>query len=303
MNFKIIRYNLLLILSCVLILPNTFAQNYVDLFELESFNSNRVLENSDDQINLTSYNINTIVPLFNGNTSSIALSLNYDNLETVNQGDKYFKVFSFATNLVFSKSHNDLLTVRYILMPKIVGNASKTNTKVIQLGFATLANKILNETTNVSYGFVYNNQLFGPFIVPLLGYYTKQNHIEVNVLFPQNIDINYKLKPNIFFGLKFNGKMNSYALESNTLDLNQSTYLSVNENQIGSYLDYNYKNFHLNLFGGYSFMSSYKVFSDQDRTDLSLFMLKFGDNRNQLNDDFKNGFVIKGSVYYRFYNN
>ena len=33
--------------------------------------------------------------------SSIALSLNYDNLETVNQGDKYFKVFSFATNLVF----------------------------------------------------------------------------------------------------------------------------------------------------------------------------------------------------------
>ena len=51
-------------------------------------------------------------------------------------------------------------------MPKIVGNASKTNTKVIQLGFATLANKILNETTNVSYGFVHNNQLFGPFIVP-----------------------------------------------------------------------------------------------------------------------------------------
>ena len=134
------------------------------------------------------------------------------------------------------------LTVRYILMPKIVGNASKTNTKVIQLGFATLANKILNETTNVSYGFVYNNQLFGPFIVPLLGYYTKQNHIEVNVLFPQNIDINYKLKPNIFFGLKFNGKMNSYALESNTLDLNQSIP-KVLENQIGSYLDYNYKKF------------------------------------------------------------
>ena len=90
-----------------MILPNTFAQNYVDLFELESFNSNRVLENSDDQINLTSYNINTIVPLFNGNTSSIALSLNYDNLETVNQGDKYFKVFSFATNIVFTKSYND----------------------------------------------------------------------------------------------------------------------------------------------------------------------------------------------------
>ena len=42
----------------------------------------------------------------------------------------------------FTKSHNDFLTVRYILMPKIVGNASKTNTKVIQLGFATLANKM-----------------------------------------------------------------------------------------------------------------------------------------------------------------
>ena len=92
MNFKIIKYKILSILCYVIIVPNTFAQNYIDLFELESFYSNRVLENSDDQIKLNSYNINAIVPLFNGNTSSIALSLNYDNLETENESDKYFKV-------------------------------------------------------------------------------------------------------------------------------------------------------------------------------------------------------------------
>ena len=303
MNFKIIKYKVLSILCYVIIVPNTFAQNYIDLFELESFYSNRVLENSDDQIKLNSYNINAIVPLFNGNTSSIALSLNYDNLETENESDKYFKVFSFATNLVFSKSHNEFLTVRYILMPKLLGNPSKTNTKVTQLGFAALANKLLNETANISYGFLYNNQLFGPFIVPLIGYYTKVNDIEVNILLPQNMDVNYKVNPNIFIGLKFNGKMNSYALESNAFGLNQNTYLSANENQLGTYLDYNYKNFHFSIFGGYSFMSSYKIYSDLDRTDLSLFMLKFGDNRYQLNDDLKNGFVIKSSVYYRFYNN
>ncbi len=303
MNFKIIKYKILSILCYVIIVPNTFAQNYIDLFELESFYSNRVLENSDDQIKLNSYNINAIVPLFNGNTSSIALSLNYDNLETENESDKYFKVFSFATNLVFSKSHNEFLTVRYILMPKLLGNPSKTNTKVTQLGFAALANKLLNETANISYGFLYNNQLFGPFIVPLIGYYTKVNDIEVNILLPQNMDVNYKVNPNIFIGLKFNGKMNSYALESNAFGLNQNTYLSANENQLGTYLDYNYKNFHFSIFGGYSFMSSYKIYSDLDRTNLSLFMLKFGDNRYQLNDDLKNGFVIKSSVYYRFYNN
>lgn len=303
MNFKIIKYKILSILCYVIIVPNTFAQNYIDLFELESFYSNRVLENSDDQIKLNSYNINAIVPLFNGNTSSIALSLNYDNLETENESDKYFKVFSFATNLVFSKSHNEFLTVRYILMPKLLGNPSKTNTKVTQLGFAALANKLLNETANISYGFLYNNQLFGPFIVPLIGYYTKVNDIEVNILLPQNMDVNYKVNPNIFIGLKFNGKMNSYALESNVFGLNQNTYLSANENQLGTYLDYNYKNFHFSIFGGYSFMSSYKIYSDLDRTNLSLFMLKFGDNRYQLNDDLKNGFVIKSSVYYRFYNN
>lgn len=303
MNFKIIKYKVLSILCYVIIVPNTFAQNYIDLFELESFYSNRVLENSDDQIKLNSYNINAIVPLFNGNTSSIALSLNYDNLETENESDKYFKVFSFATNLVFSKSHNEFLTVRYILMPKLLGNPSKTNTKVTQLGFAALANKLLNETANISYGFLYNNQLFGPFIVPLIGYYTKVNDIEVNILLPQNMDVNYKVNPNIFIGLKFNGKMNSYALESNAFGLNQNTYLSANENQLGTYLDYNYKNFHFSIFGGYSFMSSYKIYSDLDRTNLSLFMLKFGDNRYQLNDDLKNGFVIKSSVYYRFYNN
>ena len=76
MNIKIISCNLLLILGNVMIVHNTFAQKYVDLFELESYNSNRVLENSDDQIKLNNYNINTIIPLFNGNTSAIALSLN-----------------------------------------------------------------------------------------------------------------------------------------------------------------------------------------------------------------------------------
>ena len=188
-------------------------------------------------------------------------------------------------------------------MPKLVGNPSKTNTKVTQLGFAFLANKLLSKTSNISYGFLYNNQLFGPFIVPLIGYHTKVNDIELNILLPQNIDINYRLNPILLFGLKFNGKMNSYALESNTLDLNQNTYLSANENQLGTYLDYDFKNFHFSIFGGYSFMSSYKIYSDLDRTDLSLFLLKFGDNRNQLNNNLKNGFVVKSSVYYRFYNN
>ena len=303
LNFKIITCKVLFILSYSFIVPNSFAQNYIDLFKLESFNSNRALENSDDQIKLSSYNINTIVPLFNGNTSSIALSLNYDNLETLNEGDKYFKVFSFATNVVFSKSHSNFLTIRYVFMPKLVGNSSKTNTKVTQLGFAVLANKLLSKTASLSYGFLYNNQFFGPFVVPLFGYYTKVNDIELNILLPQYIDINYRLNPSLLLGLKFNGKMNSYALESRTLDLNQNTYLSANENQLGTYLDYDFKNFHFSIFGGYSFMSSYKIYSDLDRTDFSLFLLKFGDNRNQLNNDLKNGFVVKSSVYYRFYNN
>lgn len=61
-------------------------------------------------------------------------------------------------------------------------------------------------------------------------------------------------------GIRFNGTVKSYALNNSNRTVDN--YLVKTENQLGGYIDYNYKNVHLNLFGGYSAGSSYRIFAE-----------------------------------------
>jgi hypothetical protein len=93
----------------------------------------------------------------------------------------------------------------------------------------------------------------------------------------------------------------SYAL-SNQNSL-QENYLTKTENQIGGYLDYSFGNVHLNVFGGYSVGSSYRIYSEDDKVDLAISILKIGDDRAQLNQKIEDGFILKASMYFRIHTN
>ena len=61
------------------------------------------------------------------------------------------------------------------------------------------------------------------------------------------------------------------------------------------------KSLYLNTNIGYAISRSYKVFDSEDKVDFALSGLYFGDDRTQLNENFKDGVLFKVELMYRLH--
>lgn len=116
----------------------------------------------------------------------------------------------------------------------------------VQIGGAFIASYKRNEKLTWKLGVYVNNELFGVFIMPLLGIDWKMN--ERNNLFgilPGNLTYEHRISKRFYYGANFRAITNSYG--------NTSGYWRIDENQLGVYLDtYLAKNFVLNMEAGHS---------------------------------------------------
>ncbi|HMU10268.1 MAG TPA: DUF6268 family outer membrane beta-barrel protein [Ferruginibacter sp.] len=116
----------------------------------------------------------------------------------------------------------------------------------VQIGGAFIAGYKRNEKLTWKLGLYINNDLFGIFVMPLLGIDWKIN--ERNNLFGVllgNLTYEHKINKYFYYGASFRAITNSYG--------NTSGYWRIDENQLGLYLDtYLAKNFVLNIEAGHS---------------------------------------------------
>lgn len=273
------------------------AQNYIDILKLETSSTSRDFENQPEELGIHDYNINLFVPIVISNQDAVLLGFDYESVNSEFSSTEYFDVFSTGLRIGYNKIVSEDLSVSVLLLPKLTGETKDISQANQQLGVAAIARRNLKQGSNFKAGIYINKDLFGPFVVPILGYYSKSDQKEINFLFPSLIDVNYNLNNALKAGIRFNGTVKSYALNNSNRTVDN--YLVKTENQLGGYIDYNYKNVHLNLFGGYSAGSSYRIFAENDEVDLAVSILKFGDDRTQLNSDLEDGFIFKATIYYR----
>jgi len=116
----------------------------------------------------------------------------------------------------------------------------------VQIGGAFIAGYKRNEKLTWKLGVYVNNELFGVFVMPLLGIDWKMN--ERNNLFgilPGNLTYEHRISKRFYYGANFRAITNSYG--------NTNGYWRMDENQLGVYLDtYLAKNFVLNMEAGHS---------------------------------------------------
>lgn len=121
--------------------------------------------------------------------------------------------------------------------------SKKTN---LQIGGAFIAGYKRNENCTWKLGVYVNNDLFGLFVMPLLGIDWKMN--ERNNLFgvlPGNLTYEHKINRHFYYGVNFRAITNSYGTTNG--------YWRIDENQLGVYLDtYLARNFVLNMEAGHS---------------------------------------------------
>ena len=198
----------------------------------------------------------------------------------------------------FNRNHSEKWNGTYMFLPKISSDFKNLSGKNFQLGGLILMKYKKSDLFKYHIGVYVNNDLHGPLISPLLGFYYKSinDKFEANFTLPIWADINYRLGSWLNAGINFSAITRTYNLG------NDNAYLMKKTNELFAYLQFNVKkSFLIQTKAGYSLGRGYETYDNNDKVNLDIYGITSGDNRTLLNPLFKDGMIFRMRLIYRFH--
>ena len=287
----------------------SYAQNYVDVLHSEyTATPQNTFENSDSTTDLQKININLTAPLKLKNGNAILTGLVYDRVDTrLWESTENMPVSSYILKLGMNIKHSDKWSTTLLLLPKLASRfEEEVSRQDFQIGGIALAKMKKSEYMTYKFGAYMNGDLFGPFLVPLFGFYHKKNKLEMDVIVPSYAKINYSLTAKLTAGVNWRATVKSYNLNGPTINLPANTmrplYLHHLSNEVAAHVGYEpIKGVILRGMAGLSLGRSFRVYENDDKIDFGLSLFRFGDDRVPLNPDFANGLFYRAELAYRVY--
>ena len=287
------------------------AQNYVDILHSEyTATPQSTFENSDSTTDLQKLNVNLTVPLKLKNGNAILTGLVYDRVDTrLWEHTDNMPVSSYILKLGMNIKHSDKWSTTALLLPKLASRFEEDiSSQDFQFGALVLAKMKKNEHMTYKFGAYMNGDKFGPFLVPLLGFYYKKEKLEMDVIVPSYVKINYSITPKLTAGVNWRATVKSYNLNGPTINLPANVlfplYMHHLSNEVAAHIGYEpIKGVILRGMAGVSLGRSFRVYENGDKIDFGLSLFRFGDDRVPLNPDFDNGLFYRAELAYRIYLN
>lgn len=281
------------------------AQQYVDIGKI--FYANTPVNQFDTLTNGTrveefGIDLNIPVPLKNGHTLLFGFYGERISTDINPVESNLTSVYTINPRFGINYQHNENWTGTYLLLPKLSSDFKDIGSNDFQFGALALLKRKKTENFAWQFGLYYNGELFGPFFVPLFGFYhlSTDGKFEMNVRLPLAVDLNYQLGPWLKGGMEFSAFVRSYYLNE-PYQGNAENYLVKAANELFAYAHFDItENLILKTKIGYSIGRNYRVYDIQDRVTWGLSAFRFNDERNQLNADFQDGLVFKADLIYRF---
>ena len=253
------------------------AQPYIDLINVRYVNSPDcgVINQNNKPATLRYLNVSTTLPFqFKNKKDAIILSPYFESwsvkVKTVtNDFDEYYGI-ALPVTLLKTIPGTDWSFLATLIVRANANKFSEEN--MMQFGGAVLADFKANENLHYKLGIYANRELFGLFIMPLVGIdWQISNKTNLFGILPGHLTIEHKLGKRFYTGAAFRASTNSYAKEMG--------YWRMDENQLGIYADcYLSKHLVLNVEAGHSVMR--KI-------------------RNGVKDEFKNDWKANDNVYFK----
>lgn len=290
------KYKFLLIVTLFSCL-SSYSQEYIDLIKFHY--SPTPKNNFVDTIGkapLSEVGVDLTLPIKINDSLAIITGVFWENINTQLAPEiEKTTVSTFNLRVGINKKHNEKWSGTYLLLPKISSDLKDVNKNHFQLGLLGLLKRSYSAKKSYSLGLYYNQELFGPFFVPLLGIYRKTEKWEINFTLPIWADINYSINKKFSVGTTFSAFVRSYYLGED------DSYLVKKNNELFGYLQYNLtKSVLLQAKVGHSIGRSFRAYSEDEKVDVGVSAFRFGDDREQLNPDFKDGLVFNFRMIYRF---
>lgn len=275
------------------------AQDYVDLAR---FHYASTPQNNFDSLLGTSqveeFGADILLPIKLNDSNIVLTGLYLEQIKTkLHPLSNPSFISTINLKLGYNKIHSKKWSGTYMFLPKLSSDFKTTSSKNMQFGALVLMKYSKKENLKYSFGSYYNGELFGPFIVPLIGLYYKSpnNKFEINATLPIWADMNFRFNKFLTAGTNFSAFVRSYYLSEN------NAYLVKKTNEVFGYLQFNLtKSILLQTKVGYSVGRSYRAYDEDEQVDLGLSAFRFGDNRTQINPDFSDGVIYRARLIYRY---
>jgi hypothetical protein len=207
------------------------------------------------------------------------------------------KLHAFILQTGISQKLDDRNGFQLLLVPRYTTDFEGSDKKNWQLGAIGLYEHRVSQRLLMRFGALYNGELFGSLIVPLV-YMDWQLNDRWSIigLLPINLKVNYKINDRLLTGFSHFGFITTYRI-------NQEEFKSdyVERNSIDETLFLRWKmmgNLHLETRVGYSLSREYGQYAEDQKMDLRISLISIGDDRIQKNVNFNSGPLISFRLVY-----
>lgn len=295
-------------LTSLFFLSNLLAQDYVDLARFKFANTPvNQFDSSLASTRVQDIDLDITLPIVLKSGNAIVTGLNFQNIRTKTNpvNPDLTSVYGILLKLGMNITHNEKWSGTYMLLPKLSSDLKKVGADDFQLGAYVLMKYAKSSNFKYQVGMYYNSELFGPFLVPLLGLYymSPSKKLEINATLPVWLDVNYRFNDWFRTGFSFSAFVRTYNINDVQFSEN-GEYLVKASNEPMLYLQFEPLNsIIIQTKIGYSIGRRYRIYDEKDKVTFGLSAFRFGDDREQLNSDFADGLIMEVRLLYRFHLN
>ncbi len=187
--------------------------------------------------------------------------------------------------------------VQIFLAPRFMSDFKNVNSDHFQMGALFLYEKKFREGLKMGFGVMYNQEFFGPNLVPLVNLdWQISDRWSIAGLFPIYGKVKYKVNERFSTGWSHFGLITTYRLGDPAYEGDYMERKSIDETLFARYQLYG--NIFLEGRFGYTLGRSYAQYEADQKVDFTLPLVGFGDNRIQKNISFHDGFIASVRFIY-----
>lgn len=278
------------------------SQPFVDVIKLGyNIQPNYSVVDRNEKVSQTNSFLNLNIPLVQKSGDVFIINVEgiqakyADDFDVITPENDFHSV---ALRLGFRKQWNDTWNTLFMLQNKLTGEFDDLEGDSYQIGGIGLVERKYNDDFSLRYGAYVNNEFFGIFIVPIIGIDWKINEKWYAFgNFPITGTLMGNFSPRFHAGIEYVGVVTSFRL-GDEYNREYIHYVSTDPSlRADIYLT---PRFVLQVNLGRSIGRFQRLYTEDDKIDLGISAFRFGDDRDQLNEEIGDGWIVQIQAVLRF---
>jgi hypothetical protein len=189
--------------------------------------------------------------------------------------------------------------LQVLVMPRLMSDFRNLDGNSFMLGAAAIYKKTYRDELSVGFGAVYNTELFGPYLVPVLDLYWQfAEKWRIWGMIPITARVEYDVSEDMMVGFNHFGLITTYALGDEAY---QGDYLERQSIDLSLFVRHRlFGGLHVEAMAGRALGRKYRQFEGDQKVDFGIPLITFGDERVLKNEyaAFDDGFIFTLKLIY-----